>query len=166
MSTVAEQLHQAREARKMTIQQVAEIIKLRADHVRALEEGNYAIFSAPVYIRGFVRTYATLLKMDVPKTMQALEAELGQTRQFAEPPPLSERPRGPVDFLMLRLSSLNWMKQLIAAGLLGALLLVGSGILLWRHYRVVDPLRGLKPALYQSAQGSVGETLPLPTPGN
>jgi len=66
MSTVAEQLRQAREARHLTVQQAAEITKIRTDHLRALEEGNFEVFSAPVYIRGFVRSYSTLLKMEVP----------------------------------------------------------------------------------------------------
>ncbi len=61
MSTVAEQLRQAREARNLTEQQIVEITKIRTDHLRALEEGNFDVFSAPVYIRGFVRSYATLL---------------------------------------------------------------------------------------------------------
>ena len=56
MSTVAEQLRQAREAQKLTIQELAEITKIRSDHIRALEEGNFNVFPAPVYIRGFVRT--------------------------------------------------------------------------------------------------------------
>src|SRR5712664_3601126 len=64
MSTVAEQLHLAREAKSLTVHQVAEVTKIRSDHIRALEEGNFDVFSAPVYIRGFIRTYATLLKLD------------------------------------------------------------------------------------------------------
>ena len=48
MSTVAEQLHEAREARRLTVEQVAEITKIRGDHLRALEEGNFDVFSAPV----------------------------------------------------------------------------------------------------------------------
>ena len=60
MSTVAEQLRQAREAKNLTVQQVVEITKIRTDHLRALEEGNFDVFSAPVYIRGFVRSYANL----------------------------------------------------------------------------------------------------------
>src|SRR2546423_1126342 len=108
--SVAEQLHQAREARKLTVEQVAEITKIRGDHLRALEEGNFNVFSAPVYIRGFVRTYSTLLKLDVPQVMAALDGELGQTAKFAEPPPLSDHPRGAVDFLMLQLSKIDWQK--------------------------------------------------------
>src|ERR1700735_668504 len=79
MSTVAEQLHLAREAQSLTVNQVAEVTKIRGDHIRALEEGNFNVFSAPVYIRGFVRTYAGLLKLDVPAIMSALEIELGGT---------------------------------------------------------------------------------------
>jgi len=51
MSTVAEQLHQAREAKHLTVEQIAEITKIRADHLRALEQGNFDMFSAPVYIK-------------------------------------------------------------------------------------------------------------------
>ena len=92
MSTVAEQLREGREAQKLTIQGVAEITKIRSDHIRALEEGNFNVFSAPVYIRGFVRTCATLLKLDVPQVMSTLEGELGQTEKFREPPPLTDQP--------------------------------------------------------------------------
>ena len=89
MSTVAEQLRAAREARNLTIQQVAESTKMRTDHVRALEEGNFNVFSAPIYIRGSVKNYAMLIKLDVPQIMAALNAELGRTEKFSEPPPLT-----------------------------------------------------------------------------
>src|SRR6185369_1672746 len=110
MSTVAEQLRQAREARHLTVEQVAEITKIRTDHLRALEQGNFDVFSAPVYIRGFVRSLSTLLKLDVPKIMAELDSELGKTRQFAEPPPLTTHPHGFVDFLMLQFSKVDWQK--------------------------------------------------------
>jgi cytoskeletal protein RodZ len=164
MPTVAEQLHQAREARNLTIQQVAEITKIRTDHVRALEEGNFDVFSAPVYIRGFVRTYSNLLKLDVPQIMAALDAELGRTHKFAEPPPLSGQPRNALDIIMLRLSSMDWRKGLVLVGLFFLLVLAGIGLLVRQHYRNADPLHGLKPALYQPNPGASGETLPVPAP--
>src|SRR5579862_706688 len=117
MSTVAEQLRQAREDQKLTIQELAEITKIRTDHIRALEEGNFNVFSAPVYIRGFVRSYATLLKLDVAQIMAALDEELGQTEKFREPPPLTDTKRGMLDFATLQLSKLNWR---IAVVLIGA----------------------------------------------
>ena len=90
MPTVAEQLRAAREAKKLTVQQVADATKIRTDHIRALENGNFNVFSAPIYIRGSVKNYATMLKLDVPQIMAALDAELKGTEKFSEPPPLVE----------------------------------------------------------------------------
>jgi Helix-turn-helix domain len=161
MSTVAQQLQQGREARHLTVQQVAEITKIRTDHLRALEEGNFDVFSAPVYIRGFVRSYATLLKLDVPRVMADLDGELGQTKKFAEPPPLTDHPRGALDFLMLQLSRIDWRRGAIGLGVLVLGLGLMAGALAWRHARRSDPLKNLKPGVYHSAKPA-GQTLPLP----
>jgi len=164
MSTVAEQLRQARESQKLTVQQVVDVTKIRGDHLRALEEGNFDVFSAPVYIRGFVRSYAALLKLDVAQIMAALDAELGQTQKFSEPPPLSGPPRGVLDFVMLQLSKVDWRKGVLGLGLFVGLIVVFSIVLIWRHHRTSDPLKGLKPGVYQSTQHLSGETLPVPAP--
>src|SRR6266699_5246983 len=117
MPTVAEQLRRAREAQNLSIYQVAEITKIKTDHIRALEAGTYDSFSAPVYIRGFVRTYAKVLKLDETQVVADLEAELGQTKKFRELPPLMAKPRGALDFLMLKLSRLNWRVATVVGGL-------------------------------------------------
>jgi cytoskeletal protein RodZ len=159
MSTVAEQLHQAREARRLTVQQVAEITKIRTDHLRALEEGNFDVFSAPVYIRGFVRTYSTLLKLDVAQVMAALETELGQTKKFAEPPSLSDHPRGVIDMVMLQLSKVNWQRAMVVLG--AAVAVAGIVLAYWalHHARTSEP--HLPPGIYQPTSAP---TLPLPAP--
>jgi hypothetical protein len=164
MSTVAEQLHLAREAKSLTIHQVAEVTKIRTDHIRALEEGNFNIFSAPVYIKGFVRTYATLLKLDVPRVMATLDEELGQTKKFREPPPLSDQPSKALDFITLQLSKLNWRKASVILGAVaGLIILIVAGIA-WLHRGSDDPLANLAPGTYQPAK--TGETLPLPPATN
>src|SRR5262245_33465210 len=81
MPTVGEQLRTAREARKLDLNRVGEVTKIRTDHLRALEAGDYDQFAAPVYIRGFVRTYATLLKLDVSKIVADLDQELSRDRK-------------------------------------------------------------------------------------
>ena len=164
MSTVAEQLRQAREAKNLTVQQAAEITKMRTDHLCALEEGKFDVFSALVYIRGFVRTYATLLKLDVAQVMRTLEAELGATKKFSEPPPLATHPGGVVDFLMLQLSQVDWRKSVIGLGAVIVLVTFFWAMSAWRNSKAADPLKGLKPGVYQSTQNVAGETLPLPTP--
>ena len=142
MSEVGEQLQAARNALKLTVQQVADTTKIRTDHIRALEEGHYEIFSAPVYIRGFVRIYATQLKLNTPQIMSVLNAELGRTEKFREPPPLMEESNTLLDHVMFWLSKLG-----------------ASFSSAWRHHSRANPLAGLRPAVYQSVDA--GETLPL-----
>jgi len=166
MATVAEQLRGAREARNLTIQQVAEITKIRADHVRAIEAGDFDAFSAPVYIRGFVRTYSVLLKLDVPAVMAELDAELNQTRRFSEPPPLSEKQGGIIDTLMLGLSRFDWRKGAVGLGLLCLLAVAISMYFNYQRNKTSNPLQGVKAPMYQSTQSVSGDVLAVPaTPG-
>jgi cytoskeleton protein RodZ len=160
MSTVAEQLHLAREAQSLTVNQVAEVTKIRTDHIRALEEGNFNVFSAPVYIKGFVRTYGMLLKLNVPQLMAALDSELNKTEKFSEPPPLTDQKRGILDFLTLQLSKLNWRVASVVIVAVVAVVLVSSIVGFMRNRKPSDPLSNLAPGVYQPPQS--GETAPLP----
>src|SRR4051812_2871416 len=116
MASVGEQLRQAREKQGLSITEVAERTKLRSDHVRALEEGNYDVFAAPVYVRGFVRSYAGLLHLHVPTVVTELEAELGNSLRLQESTHLSKPPPGFLDLLMLQLSKVKWGITLVLAG--------------------------------------------------
>ncbi len=163
MSSVAEQLRAAREGQNLTVYQVADVTKIKTDHVRALEEGNYDMFPAPVYIRGFIRTYAALLKLDVPQIMVELETELAGSKKFSHPPSLSGPPRGPLDHVMYQLSKLNWRIILPFTALVVILLAAIFGYRAWRNHKTADPLVNLGPGLYQPPQKNSGELLPLPT---
>lgn len=161
MPTVSEQLRRAREEQKLDIYQVAEITKIKTDHIRALESGNFNMFSAPVYIRGFVRTYAGMLKLDTNKLLAELEIELGQSEKFRDPPPLIEHPRSPLDFFMLQLSKLNW--RILVAAIAGlVILLFAANWFRDSNKRKSDPLKNLGPGLYKPPPDQSGETLPLP----
>jgi cytoskeletal protein RodZ len=160
MSTVAEQLHLAREAKNLTVHQVAEVTKIRTDHIRALEEGNFGAFSAPVYIRGSVKNYATLLKLNLPQITAALDAELKGTEKFSEPPPLTDETKSPVDHALFLLSKVNVKVVLVAGGVLVIVLILGIAHWAWRQQKSANPLANLQPAVYQPANS--GDTLPLP----
>ncbi len=162
MPTVAEQLRTSREAQGLTVYQVAEITKIRTDHVRALEDGKYEAFAAPVYVRGFVRTYATLLKLDVPGLMTLLEGELSKTDKFQELSPFAHEPRGFLDVVVLQLAKVDWRVALPSLGVALALLLAILGYRAWRAHRSKDPLATLGPGIYQPAEKQSGDTLPLP----
>ncbi|MEI9961472.1 MAG: helix-turn-helix transcriptional regulator [Limisphaerales bacterium] len=160
MPTVAEQLHAAREAQKLTVQKVADATKIRTDHIRALEVGNYNVFSAPVYIRGSVKNYAALLKLDVSQIMASLETELNKSEKFSEPPPLGEESNTLLDRLLYLLSKLNWKVGVAIGAVLIVVVVVWIISAVMRHQQSKDPLAGLQPAVYQPANS--GDTLPLP----
>ena len=160
MSTVAEQLRAAREAKKLTVQQVADATKIRTDHIRALENGNFNVFSAPIYIRGSVKNYAATLKLDVPQILAALDAELKGTEKFSEPPPLVEQRKNLLDHLALLASRLNWRFGFIGLAALAVVVVVAVGVFAWWHRHKNGPAPALPPAIYQPANS--GDTLPLP----
>jgi cytoskeletal protein RodZ len=164
MSSVADELRGARAAQGHSVHQVAEITKIRTDHIRALEEGNYDVFVAPVYIRGFVRTYADLLKLDVSAVMATLEAELKQNKKHREAPALSDEPRGVLDWVSYQLSRVDWRLWL---PIVSILLVAGLGIWIYRavkSHQAEDPLRDLAPAVYQPVKPAGTDTLPVPAP--
>ena len=160
MSTVAEQLRSAREARKLSVEQVADMTKIRTDHIRALEEGNFDVFSAPIYIRGSVRNYASSLKLDVAALLAILDTELGRTKNFSEPPPLGEAKKTFLDDFALLVAKVNWKLGFAGIILVGLAFIIGVSVWAWRHHQKSDPLKNLPPAIYQPA--GAGDTLPLP----
>ena len=162
MPTVAEQLRAAREAQGLTVYQVADATKIKTDHVRALDEGNFDVFSAPVFIRGFVRNYANVLRLDVPALMADLDRELSGTEKFSEPPPLTDESRGMLDWITLQLSRINWHIAL-------PLLVIGIGLLAlifgyraWRTAQSQDPLEDLPPGIHESTGYPSASMLPIP----
>jgi cytoskeletal protein RodZ len=162
MPTVAEQLRLGREAMKLDVQQVADATKLKTDQVRALEEGNYDYFTAAVYLRGSLRTYANLLRLDSGALIAQLDSELSGTKKFAEEGQVPTRKRGGVDSLMLLLSRLNWgiAGSVIAIAVIA--LIANASCRAWKNHKPGDPLKKLGAGMYQSPETS-GELLPLPT---
>jgi cytoskeletal protein RodZ len=163
MATVAEQLRQAREKAGLTLQQVADATKMRADRVRAVEAGDYDAFTAQVYLKGFVRTYARLVHADERAVMDALEGELARTERLSEPPRLTGGHKGALDTVMLQLSRINWR---FALPVLAVAFVVVTATWIYRSVeqaRARDPLGGVPPGVYQPV-APAGDTLPLPRP--
>ncbi len=161
MPTVAEQLRAAREAQGLTVYQIADATKIKTDHVRAMDEGDFDVFCASVFLRGFVRTYAASLKLDVPSIMTALDQELSGTAKFSEPPPLTNDRRGVLDWITYVLSRIHWS---VALPLLLVSLLIIGGILgyrAWVTHQSEDPLSKLGSGMNQQEKAP-GKTLPIP----
>lgn len=162
-SSVGEQLRRAREAARLTPQQVGDITKIKSDHVLALEEGDFHQFSAPVYIRGHVKLLARHYKLNVVSVLADLDAELAQTDEFCDPPSLIPREKGVLDWVTLQLSKLNLRVLLPLIGLALFVGLVWWSYAAWRRHQAADPLSDLGPGYYKAPpEKSVVEYLPMP----
>ena len=71
-ATAGDWLRAAREAEGWSIDVVAQQLKLAPRQVKAIEDGNYAELPGRTFIRGFVRNYARLLRLDPEAVVAAL----------------------------------------------------------------------------------------------
>ena len=73
--TVGAVLAAKRGERGLTIDQVAASTRIRTEYLRALEADDYTAVAAPVYVRGYVRTYATFLGLDAEELLARLPGD-------------------------------------------------------------------------------------------
>ena len=64
MASIGEQLRSARESKTISLSDAANDVKISKRYLEALEEGNYSVFPAQVYIKGFLSNYAKYLGLD------------------------------------------------------------------------------------------------------
>ena len=165
MSSVGEQLRQAREGRRLGIPEVANATNIKSDYIRAMEEGDWKAFGAPVYIKGFVRTYATHLKLDAAQLVASLQEELRAGPGGGAPPALSGTRRGALDWVMLQASKVPL--TVLFPVLLGVAVLValyiGSRVWSRNPHNAMPSGPALPPALYQRPRAVAPIVVPIPT---
>jgi cytoskeleton protein RodZ len=79
--------------RGLTVEQVAAATRIRAEHITALESDEPLRFAAPVYAKGYLRTYARYLDLDPEPLMAGLRAPAQNTRHALELGTIASRPR-------------------------------------------------------------------------
>jgi len=80
-------LRAARESAGMTVDAVAQNLKLAPRQVKAIEDGDYEELPGRTFIRGFVRNYARLVRLDPERVLSALPG--GSSAPALEAPLLS-----------------------------------------------------------------------------
>lgn len=74
-TTVGQELHQAREARSLSIDQAAAATRIRPHYLRALESGDFGALPSVAQARGFLRAYAGYLGLDPDPLLEALDSK-------------------------------------------------------------------------------------------
>ena len=124
---VGQRLREARTRRKMTVERVAKELHLDVPVIQAIENGDRAAMPAPIFVQGYIRSYARLLELPEDELVRQFAA------QGSEPPPLSvigvdSRRKMP----FLRLPSMRLLRNLI--------LIMLAVILVWMAWPLAERL--------------------------
>jgi len=68
----------AREARHLSLSDVSEQIHIRSVYLQSIEEEDWSAIAAPVYVRGFLRTYARFLGLDPEAAVEHFNEAVGE----------------------------------------------------------------------------------------
>ena len=133
-------LSQARLARGLTLEDAEHSTRISRRFLVALEEHDYSVFPAPIYARGFLRTYCRYLGVDPDEQLSELPAGWAASTPTTHLPPVSHGPW-----------TLNF-KYVVAGAVLAAI--VGLGLFLSRGGQDLGAL--------QDAAGPGGGAKPAP----
>ncbi|MEX0952502.1 MAG: RodZ domain-containing protein [Nitriliruptoraceae bacterium] len=122
MSTgIGDALREAREAQGRTVEDVARVIRSRAEQLRALEDERFDVFTGEVYAKGFLRSYAIELGLDHEELLDIFRTRVSAPNELpASTLVTGSMPRGP-----RRSTPPAWLTWLF----IGALVVAGLGFL-------------------------------------
>ena len=90
MEPLGEYLKQAREKKRLSLEQIASQTRIQEHHLQALESEDFANLPAKVFAKGFVRSYAKALGLDEEEALQCFLETSGtfyERSQLEEPLP-------------------------------------------------------------------------------
>ena len=150
VTEIGAELSRAREARGLSLADVAQQIKFAPRQLEALEQERFELLPGSTFARGMVRSYARLLKLDPEPLVERMAGRI----EAPDAGRLAERYREPVPF-----SDNARRSTLMYLGLsLGILALVAGVAYEWRHER--DAARQM--VLVTPAPPVVAEAPPAP----
>lgn len=143
---VGHSLRVVRERQGLAVAEISNRIRIRRPHLEAIEAGRFDLLPGPVYITGFLRTYAEFLGLDAEQVVKAFQQESDLARQrrvlqFPMPRPEARTPR-------------LWL-------VVAALLLAAVVYAFW--YRNQEGLR-IGAELVKAVPARLAELVPSPTP--
>jgi cytoskeleton protein RodZ len=101
-------LQEERQARGLTLQEVSETTKIKLQHLKALEKNQFDRLPASPFVKGFIRSYARVLDLDVKPLLALLrrdykEDQFGRflSREFMRPVMKKQNFWRPVTFVVI-----------------------------------------------------------------
>ncbi|PLX95100.1 MAG: hypothetical protein C0621_04540 [Desulfuromonas sp.] len=94
--SLGERLQKRRQERGLSLQEIAQRTRIRQAYLEAIEQGRYEALPGATYLTGFVRIFATELKLDVEELLALLpqkNSEPVDSPLFQKAEPLQTAPR-------------------------------------------------------------------------
>ncbi|MGZ0085317.1 helix-turn-helix domain-containing protein [Caldibacillus thermoamylovorans] len=125
MTELGKRLREAREEKKMSLDELQELTKIQKRYLLGIEEGNYAIMPGNFYVRAFIRQYAEAVGLDPDELFEQYKQDIPQSYQEDIPQPLS-RVKTRQQLSTEGAKWLDWLPKLI-----GAAAVIGAAVLVW-----------------------------------
>ncbi len=80
MKTAGQILKQTRKKKRLTLNSVAEVTKIRPDYLEALEEDHYPSLPSATSARGFLKNYAEFLGLSSEEVLAVFRRDFSETK--------------------------------------------------------------------------------------
>jgi len=146
-TSVGDRLRAAREAKKLSLEDIADQTRIPLRHLQNLEAGDWAALPAPTYTIGFAKSYASAVDLDRTEIGDDLRAEMGGQRFAAANAEVFE-PADPA----------RTMPKWLVLSAIGAILLLVL-VMTWLNNRSLAPDEPAAPA-QQDASAAAAQATP------
>ncbi len=153
LQQLGQKLREVREQKQLSLENVAETTRINIEILKKIEQGQLEQGPAPVFMRGFIRTYSTLLGLD----NEMLQEEFDKIPELQENSNLREAPGLPP-----QLDSSSWHKKLTLVVL--SLLILVAGYFTFAN---LDQMHGLFNEAFNTSepqQENIAQLEPTPAP--
>ena len=128
MPTVGDQLRAAREAKKLSLEDIAASTRIPRRHLESLESGDWSRLPAPTYSVGFAKSYAGAVGLDRAEIGEQLRAEMGGVRADTASPEVFQ-PADPA----------RTMPKWLVLAAIAAVIVIALGFSWWQNRSLNEP---------------------------
>ncbi|MHA7841360.1 MAG: helix-turn-helix domain-containing protein [Gammaproteobacteria bacterium] len=131
-------LKNIREKRGVTVEQVAHFLKLPLNVIVSIENNNFSKMPAPMFVRGYLRSYANMLSISSDELVQQYDANLIELESELNDSAVEEKPvkKAKEHYVKKRVMSSNKIKKIDGLiriiGIVILICVVGLTMLWWR----------------------------------
>jgi len=80
-TTVSQILIEERQQRRISVEEMAKLTRIRLEYLQALEEGKFELLPPAVFVKGYIKSYSRLLGLDAEPLIALLRRDFKESAQ-------------------------------------------------------------------------------------